>query len=199
MIYLVALSGKAESGKDTFAGKAVEVVKSFAKLNGLNIETYRYAFAGALKDYCKEKYNWNGIKDTYGRGLLQRVGEEKRKENENVWVDSLLIKMYNELNTSKGGNAVVFITDMRYPNEKAGIERLRFTEVENYGSILPVTVRISRKSYSNRLTDTQRNHESECLLDNEWFDYLVVNSSLEDYELAVETIMLDILGRGVFE
>lgn len=97
---IILISGKAGSGKTSIA----EGVASICNVK-------KYAFADALKAYCSKHHNWSGIKDAEGRALLQRVGQEKRAEDPDYWVKSLL-------NTTPiQTHRVSLIDDWRFPNE----------------------------------------------------------------------------------
>ena len=77
---VILISGKAQHGKDTLAG----MLK-----NHLEDKSYRVLIAhyGDLVKYvCEKFFNWDGNKDEAGRTLLQYVGTDVvRKQNENFW------------------------------------------------------------------------------------------------------------------
>ena len=79
---VVAISGKAESGKDTIA-KEIKYL-----LEEQNYKVMIIHFADVLKFVCRQYFDWDGQKDDYGRSLLQQVGTEMReKNNPNMWVN----------------------------------------------------------------------------------------------------------------
>ena len=200
MLLIVGLSGKAESGKDTFAKYATDVVNSCAKYWNLKrIIVKRVGFADALKEEASLHYNWNGVKDEKGRSLLQELGQKRRAEDENYWVKKVFRNMQGEMfsfykENPKPIHGVIFITDLRFKNEKEFLSNTKeFSEL--FGETKFVSVRIERSGHSNRLTDEQRNNISECDLDDEVFDYIVENNGeLGFYIDGIETTMLSILG-----
>ena len=200
MLLIVGLSGKAESGKDTFAKYATDVVNSCAKYWGLKrILVKRVGFADALKEEASLHYNWNGVKDEKGRSLLQELGQKRRAEDENYWVKKVFSNMQDEMfsfykENPKHIHGVIFITDLRFKNEKEFLSKTKeFSEL--FGETKFVSVRIERSGHSNRLTAEQRNNISECDLDDEVFDYIVENNGeLGFYIDGIETTMLSILG-----
>ena len=79
---VVAISGKAESGKDTIA-KEIKYL-----LEEQNYKVMIIHFADVLKFVCRQYFDWDGQKDDYGRSLLQQVGTEMHeKNNPNMWVN----------------------------------------------------------------------------------------------------------------
>ena len=200
MLLIVGLSGKAESGKDTFAKYATNVVNSCAKYWNLKrIIVKRVGFADALKEEASMHYNWNGVKDEKGRSLLQELGQKRRAEDENYWVKKVFRNMQDEMfsfykENPKPIHGVIFITDLRFKNEKEFLSNTKeFSEL--FGETKFVSVRIERSGHSNRLTEEQRNNISECDLDDEVFDYIVENNGeLGFYIDGIETTMLSILG-----
>ena len=200
MLLIVGLSGKAESGKDTFAKYATNVVNSCAKYWNLKrIIVKRVGFADALKEESSMHYNWNGVKDEKGRSLLQELGQKRRAEDENYWVKKVFRNMQDEMfsfykENPKPIHGVIFITDLRFKNEKEFLSNTKeFSEL--FGGTKFVSVRIERSGHSNRLTEEQRNNISECDLDDEVFDYIVENNGeLGFYIDGIETTMLSILG-----
>lgn len=68
---VILVSGKARSGKDSFAE---ELKKILIEKNKRVLVTH---YAGLLKYICGEFFDWDGEKDEYGRSLLQKVGTER--------------------------------------------------------------------------------------------------------------------------
>ena len=145
---VIAISGKARHGKDTFG----ELLSDELKNRGRRVLVTHYG--DLVKYVCKTFFNWDGNKDEKGRTILQYVGTDVvRKQNSNYWVDFIIgiIKMF-------GSNwDYVLIPDTRFPNE---VDRL--TEQG-----LNVTyVRVERPDFDNGLTDEQKNHPSETAMDH---------------------------------
>ncbi len=153
---IICVSGKAEAGKTTTA----KVAKTILEEKGFRVLVTNYA--GILKYICTAFFGWDGKKDEQGRELLQRVGTDiVRKQDQDFWVNlmkSLLIMFDDEWD-------YVFIDDVRFPNE---IEVLQ-------DKFDVFKLRIERPNYENSLTEAQRQHESEVRLDDYEFDYTLIN------------------------
>ena len=69
-MFIIGISGKAESGKSTFASiLKKELEKRDKKVLLIN-------YGDFVKFVAKQYYNWNGNKDEIGRALLQKVGTQ---------------------------------------------------------------------------------------------------------------------------
>lgn len=201
MLLLIGLSGKAESGKDTFAKYARDVVISCNKYWNVDIPfVLRAGFADALKEEAIRHYNWNGVKDEKGRKLLQELGQKRRAEDLDYWIKRLLKNVertaIDTLGVSdKKVNGVVFITDLRFKNEKEFLSNIELCR-DIFGDTKFISVRIERDGFKNRLTDVQRADISECDLDDEIFDYIVENNGELGFFIdGIETTILSILGE----
>jgi hypothetical protein len=173
---IIALSGKAESGKNFYAN----LLKNYIECS-FNEKVCLIAFADVLKHTAKTYFGWNGEKDEAGRSLLQKVGTELReKNNPDIWTNitcDLIKFMSSEYKW-------FIVTDVRFERELLTL-RMRFTEV--------YPVRIERfvidvdsfeddcyramaviKSYVNHLTNEQQKHSSETELDNYrgWYEII---------------------------
>lgn len=173
---IIALSGKAESGKNFYA----DLLKNYIE-SSFNEKVCLIAFADVLKHTAKTYFGWNGEKDEAGRSLLQKVGTELReKNNPDIWTNitcDLIKFMSSEYEW-------FIVTDVRFERELLTL-RMRFTEV--------YPVRIERfvvdvdsfeddcyramaviKSYVNHLTNEQQKHSSETELDNykNWYEVI---------------------------
>jgi len=154
-VIIIALSGKKRSGKNTIA-KHISLLTS--------VSTKEFAFADALKEEVAkicgvsvQEIETN--KDLY-RSLLQAWGCYARAtKSENYWIAKVLMKI-------RHCNAeVVFVTDVRFPNEAQWMR--------DCGATL---VRVSRNT---GLVDT---HESETALDNyKDFDSVILNTGTIDH------------------
>lgn len=201
MLLLIGLSGKAESGKDTFAKYAKDVVRSCAKYWNLNIGICeRYALADALKEEAVQMYGWDGKKDEKGRTLLQELGQKRRVEDPDYWIKKMAMNISNGLDGRAVFDAfplhgVIFITDMRFKNEKNFLSNIEFGN-KNFGDTKFISIRIEREGYENNLTEEQRGNISECDLDDEIFDYVVENNGEIGFFIeGIETTMLSVLGE----
>lgn len=156
---VICISGKARSGKDTFAGM---LEQELSKNNSKVLVTH---YADLLKYICRTYFNWNGEKDETGRRLLQKIGTDVvRKKKPDFWVDFTV----NILNFFYDSWDCVIIPDCRFENE---IEALKCHEEFDV-----TTVRVERPDYDNGLTESQKKHISETDLDGYGFDYVVENS-----------------------
>lgn len=157
---IIGLGYKARSGKDTIANYLKEV-------HGFK----RIAFADSLKEACRQIFDFDDaqlygdkkeVVDPYWnvtpRYVLQKVGTECMREvfDKDIWIKSVEKKIL-----SAPGNWV--ITDMRFPNEAAAVQR--------WGGFL---VRVDRPL--SGATGGIASHPSEISMDSfdEW-DYTLRN------------------------
>lgn len=200
MLLIIGLSGKARSGKDTFVNNFNNVLNScnhYWESNIINLGSY--AFADSLKELLKEEYNWNGLKDKKGRDLLQKVGQEERAKDKDVWVKKLFSKIENVILKNKDSyrfpeaDAVLIVSDFRFKNELSYFRENYGSLKSNYfGEVKFISIRIERNK--NNLTEEQRNEISEVDLDDEIFDcYLDNTSTLENYLFGCETLSISLL------
>lgn len=173
---IIALSGKAESGKNFYA----DLLKNYIECS-FNEKVCLIAFADVLKHTAKTYFGWNGEKDEVGRSLLQKVGTELReKNNPDIWTNitcDLIKFMSSEYEW-------FIVTDVRFERELLTL-RMRFSQV--------YPVRIERfvvdvdsfedncykaattiEPYINHLTEAQQKHSSETELDNykNWYEVI---------------------------
>lgn len=175
---IVLVSGKAESGKDTFYKLAVEECSPYR-----HFIIQRLAFGDYVKDIALQ-LGWNGAKDERGRALLQWIGDGARQFDRDVWVK----KAFKDLTTHVRLPDVLIITDCRYPNEAI--------KMQTFPSPCFV-VRIERPKHINSLTADQRNNTSETAMDDFPFDYVISNEfdDLTAYRNSVRSVMDDIIQR----
>lgn len=176
---IILISGKAESGKDTTAKLLQQ------KLKGKSLIIH---YSDYLKFICQTYFGWNGIKDEYGRNLLQSFGTEKvRKRNPNFWVDAVC----RLIDILRDDFDYFIIPDTRFPNE---ID----LPIWFFGRGRVITIRVERLNYTNTLTRKQQNHPSETALDNYLFDYYIRSESgIDKLEKEIDKILL--LGGSIFE
>lgn len=177
---VICISGKAGSGKDTFAGFLKQALcdKGYKVLIAHN--------ADLLKYICKTFFSWDGNKDERGRELLQHVGTDViRAKQPDTWVN--FIHMILKFFPSEWD--FVLIPDVRFMNEISIL-----SEDENLDVY---TVRINRCRFVSKLTNEQKNHPSETELDDYPFDYYVKNvAGLETLASSAETVATDIIKTG---
>jgi hypothetical protein len=171
---VILLSGKAQSGKDTF----YETI--WSKIHSVNSE--RIAFADELKAYAR-RLGWDGKKDERGGKFLQDLGSIVRNNNEDFWVDKTIPEL-RFLSQAMNETDIICFTDCRYPNEIQRIKSLSWIT----GRI--VTVRIDRPGHISNRPD----HISETALDDYAFDYRICNDgTLEEYRQKVVELVEKVL------
>jgi len=154
---IILISGKAESGKDTFAMCLKE------ELEKKNYRVLIMHFADELKFYCQKYFGWDGKKDDAGRSLLQRIGTDVvRAKDDQYWVESVgrFLNMFDDQFD------FVLIPDTRFLSE------IRYF-VSPWSDHITTTVRITRPDHKNGLSVEQQNHKSETELDSYEFDYQI--------------------------
>lgn len=155
---IIALTGKAGSGKSTIADYLVS-----------NHKFHKYSFAKKVKLTAQIIYDLSpeqlyGIKkevvdDRYGvtpRFILQRLGTEvARVIHPNTWICSLNNDIFPLINN----NVDIVIDDLRFENEAKYIKSLQ-------GYILKV----------DRNIDSQDTHESEIGIDDKYISGVIINT-----------------------
>lgn len=185
---VVAISGKAESGKDTIA-KEIKYL-----LEEQNYKVMIIHFADVLKFVCRQYFDWDGQKDDYGRSLLQQVGTEMReKNNPNMWVN-----ITKELIRGIGAEFDwVLVPDTRFKEEINMLNeyfdctsiRVLRQDIDSYGIA---------SDHINHLTDEQRAHKSECDLDDYKFDHFIINNYYINND-DINNITLKALCSGIIK
>lgn len=155
---IIAISGKAQHGKDTAA--------HFLKLcyDNKNMSTCIIHYADLLKYLCKTYFGWDGAKDEAGRTLLQEVGTGVvRKKDPDYWVRFVVdfLKVFDDIWD------VVIIPDCRFPNEVDYLRDAGFDVTH---------LRIVRDNFDSPLTPEQQNHPSEVAMDDVVPDITVHNA-----------------------
>ncbi len=180
---LILISGKARHGKTTFAKNLMRELR----LRGV-YDTKRLPLAHELKQVAKEEYGWDGKKDDAGRALLQRIGTERRNDNEDYWCQRLHNKLCAEASISNSD--VVIIDDVRYRNEVSYFDS-NFKCIE--------VIRIDRviedgTPFESDLTEEQKAHKSEVDLDDaEFANRFAIEQGLENNEQAARQFVDDIV------
>ncbi len=146
---IVGISGKAESGKTTFANILKEELENKHK------RVLLINYGDFVKFICTKYYNWNGEKDHKGRALLQHIGTEQGRlmVDENIWVDMVI----NTVLVASRDYDVAIIGDCRFPNE--------YDRWHERGYDI-IKIKVCRYSHENQLTEEQKQHPSEIALDN---------------------------------
>src|ERR1700677_958119 len=156
MRLLIGLGNRARHGKDS----AAQAIQEYARSMNLP-ETRIFKFATALYQECKEHHGMI-VKDA---PLLQRVGLEKRKLNENYWIDRLKFT----IGPFKG---ISLITDVRFKNEAAYIR--------NAGGFLINVTRLNEDGTPFVAQDRPSDHPSETELDGyDWDGFIKTKTGQE--------------------
>lgn len=174
---IVCISGKAGHGKDLTAQILKECLSEMGK------RTLITHYGDLVKYACKEFFAWNGVKDEYGRTLLQKVGTDiVRNDRPDYWVDFLTYM----LGISSEEWDYVLVPDCRFENEIILMK-------ESFGNKV-VHLRVSRPGYKSKLTKEQQNHSSEISLDNYPADFTLLNTGTkEQYKQNVKNNLKEFL------
>lgn len=175
----IAISGKANSGKNTLSKLIIKEFKKISNIN--NLISYQVAFADPIKKIVKTIFPQIPNKHLFGSSSLRNevilgafkeskpltvrdalidIGTSARSYNNDIWIENLK----NKLNTLslKDDFSIFIVPDLRFRNE------FDFLKENNF-----FFIRIKRNGSSNI------NHESEIgqesILDTE-FDYIVSNN-----------------------
>lgn len=158
---IIALSGKAGSGKDT-VGDYLTTRYGFEKVS----------FAQYLKSIAKNQFGWDGKKDDRGRELLQKLGHVVREYDNMFWIRPVI--SYIMGNPDKD----IVVTDMRYYNELEALDGIKAT-----------LVRLERDE-CYKMGDMGR-HESEVALDHcKQFHFTITNNGgFDELFKSVDTVI----------
>lgn len=152
------ISAKARHGKDTAAAMIAEYLENKGK------KVLITHYADLLKFICVKYFGWNGDKDEKGRTLLQYIGTDvvgaKKPE---YWAEFIvgILKMF------EGEWDFVLIPDCRYPWEVSTMEA-------NFDTVV---LRVERPGFESNLTEEQKKHASEIMMDDYPFDAILYNDS----------------------
>lgn len=168
----ITISGGAGHGKDTLARNIKKILES------KNKKVFIIHYADYLKMVAKQVYNWNGVKDEYGRTLLQSLGDKMRELDEMFIINELL----KILNLVKNDFDVAIIPDARLPKEIDILNTVGKT----------ISIHIHRVDYQSKLTNSQSNHKTETALNNYIYDYNLKTYTNQKIK-ELDTIIQDIL------
>lgn len=175
---IYCITGKAGSGKDTFAQIMKEELQA-GEDNGYKRVLITH-YADLLKYICKAFFGWDGQKDEVGRRLLQYVGTDViRRHNPGYWVDfiaEVLALFHDQWD-------YVLIPDCRFPNEYYGLVDKGFDAT---------LIRITRPDLVSSLTAEQQRHASETSMDDMDVYYEVLNDSTLDHLRKIARDILEI-------
>lgn len=176
---VICISGKAQAGKDTYAGFLASELRS----DGYKVLVTHYA--DLLKFVCKNMLDWDGEKDEHGRWLLQYVGTDVIRKQSSDFFAYTLNSLLDYLKEFAGWDFVL-IPDTRFRNELDTVKEFGFPMFH---------FRVERPNHDAGLTEAQRNHPSETSLDNETYDLIIENDgTLRDLREAAETTVVWMTG-----
>ncbi len=168
----ISISGGAGHGKDTLANK----LKNILEKEGRRVFIIHYA--DYLKMIATQVYNWNGLKDEYGRDLLQKLGDRMRESDEMFLINELL----KILNLVKNDFDVAIIPDARFPKEIECLKSIGKT----------ISIHITRMDYNSTLTKEQSNHNTEVALKDYSYDYKInsyTNKEIDSIDLIIKDVL----------
>lgn len=174
-MFIVTISGKAGSGKDTAGLIMQKIMQQEYHISGVITH-----YGDPVKMVAEKYFGWDGEKDEKGRTLLQYIGNDKvRCYNPDLWVDfimGLAVAFYDEWDC-------MIIPDTRYRNE-----------IEIPDGIFPTyTVRVKTDTPRIAMTEEQKQNPSETSLDDFPFQYEIDNNgTLEALEAQVREVVSSI-------
>lgn len=158
------ISGKAGSGKDTFADCMIKQIKK----SNIHNHVFRIAYADALRHDAQKYFDVDvNNKNNMYRTMMQYIGTDiVRRRMPNYWVNTVIskLKLYGDIFDTG------IITDARYINEVQLIK-----DYANCEHIPCISIRIERPETNLNMTIKQMKHSSETELDDFEFDYHVIN------------------------
>ena len=155
---ICCISAKARHGKDTAAAMMAEYLESKGK------KVLITHYADLLKFVCKNFFGWNGDKDEAGRTLLQHIGTDVIGAQQPEYWAKFIVDI---LKFFKDEWDFVLIPDCRYPVEVSTME-------DNFDTVV---LRVERPGFESNLTEEQKKHASEIMMDDYPFDATLYNDS----------------------
>lgn len=169
---IILFAGKARHGKDASAS----IFKYYMESRGKACQIIGYGHG--LKFACEKYFGWGGVKDSHGRTVLQKKGEEARENNPDTWVN-IAIELIKAFWMKYD---YVLIPDFRYPNE-------HYRLIEEQFNVFSVW--IHRKNFKSELTEEQKQHHSETSLLDFPFNFVIsVDSGVDNLKTAVENMII---------
>lgn len=153
----VALTGRMRSGKDE-AARHLVIRHGFQRL----------AFGDGIREVCRLVFPEFMASSSKPRALLQGVGQDLRRYDQDVWVKHVLRQLQ-----ALSPDANVVVTDLRQPNEWQALKGAGFK-----------IIRISASEFNRRrrcrksgddFGDREFCHETEASVDRLSVDYEVFN------------------------
>lgn len=204
MVNLIAISGKASSGKNTLAKLLFQEIEKYSYAH-----CYNLAFSDPIKNIVRimfpdlqeefltgpSEYRSKTIPGAFKNGqpltvrqLLTDLGTGVgRGYKDNIWLDTFdnslkkSLRLIEEL--SKLATSVIFVEDVRFRNEFDHVKNLNFFTIRllrEFNSTTSIS-----KNQSLHISETQQDSISD-----EEFDYVLHNNgTLEDFKKEVAKIV----------
>ncbi len=139
MMKIIALTGKAGVGKDTFAKKLRETFPS---------KVFVVAYADLLKNICSRNFYYKGIKNNRDRRILQTIGDIFRANDSEFFIKPVvnMLPVADEM-----GFQYFVITDVRFENEVVNLMNKGY----------PVEVIKLVRDFESKLDDVTSTHRTE--------------------------------------
>lgn len=175
---IIFFSGKSACGKDTGANMLKEILE---KNNKKVLITH---FADPVKHWAKDAYGWNGVKDKYGRALLQMIGTEYlRASFPDYWCEFIA----KFVKATEDDWDYIIIPDLRFANEWEIF--LNYFDRNQLVKVLIERVNdIGEKVINENMTQQQLEHTSENSFQSIDFDYNFTHNNLNNFKLQMETL-----------
>lgn len=157
-VKLFLITGEAGVGKSTYAHRLADDV---------NAEVLE--ISKPIKDIAYE-LGWDGLKDEYGRSLLQRIGREGRELSYKIWVNNLLKEIFRHMfvkqeQVSREIKTFRFIVpDVRFDDEVLFLKE-HFNDVEVHKVVID--------NFESDLTEEQKRDLTERGISEELIDRVV--------------------------
>ena len=188
--FKIAISGKANSGKNTLTSIIYEELSKTHSIQGCDFKNM--AFADPIKEMVLMMYPQAqrhhlfgesvfrssfipGSNVTYRQALLD-IGKLGRNHDNNLWVSNLKyrLKEYNEKQIKNNSSSIIIISDLRFINE--------VDYLENEGFYL---VRLKRKNNQLKINDISEK-EQDSIPDSKF--NTIISNDQDLYYLRQEVI-----------
>lgn len=163
MVKIILIGGKAGAGKDTFGNFLAE------DLRDKNYNVLVTHFGDLLKYICKSFFNWDGQKNEAGRKLLQYIGTDVIREQDQLFWVNFLAQLFSIFPEQWD---YIIIPDLRFPNEATILK-----DDPNF-EITTIKIRRDEQEWESPLTEEANNHISEKALSDFNYDYSIKNEDI---------------------
>lgn len=164
MVKIILIGGKAGAGKDTFGNFLAE------DLRDKNYKVLVTHFGDLLKYICKSFFEWDGQKNEAGRKLLQYIGTDVIREQDQLFWVNFLAQLFSIF--PKQWDYII-IPDLRFPNEA--------TILKDDPNFEITTIEIYRdwSEWESPLTEEANKHISENALSDFKYNYRIKNEYMQ--------------------